>query len=144
MAFSVLLSVMPVRGHACSIPCPSYLRPDERVFQSAAAVFAATVVEKQGRDARLQVNEVYKGKVGPFIVVESGSRSACRYPFQQGRKYLLFKAPDEQGRIAAPGACTDPTTDLDADAAMVEALAKRTRVARERSPSAPPLFRDAR
>src|SRR5687767_8035740 len=74
-AAAVLLSVMPVRGHACSIPCPSYRRPDEKAFQSAQAVFSATVVEKRGRDARLQVNEVYKGKVGPFIVVESGSRS---------------------------------------------------------------------
>ncbi len=134
-----LCSLAGVGGaQGCDLLCVANTNP-KRAFKKAPAVFVARVVQViPGVDARLAVEEVYKGRVGPYVVVSSGWGADCRVPFVQGAHYLFFATPDS-GRVPAPGFCADPPPTIANDAKYMKWVRKHKRVPIQTEPVAPPL-----
>src|SRR5687767_5199054 len=81
---------LPTMASSCDMVCVTDIKP-KRVFKAAPAVFIARVVRLQpGVEATLEVEEVYKGAVGPSVVVSSGWGADCRYAFMQEQRYIFF------------------------------------------------------
>ena len=147
VGLSLAGAVWPSLAHACSNICVSVTPGGKYSLKGARVVFIAEVVEvvevKDGVDAILQVQEVYKGKVGPSVIVESGWGGGgwgadCRYSFVKGGKYLFFSAPDSLGRVGAPGPC-DRDPRIEADPKLTAWVRKHKRRAVQARPSAPSL-----
>ena len=79
-------------AHACSCFGPP---STERALSSSEAVFSGqvTAIEKEAgtATATLRVTEVWKGpERGTLEVSTSSQESACGFPFEEGREYLLY------------------------------------------------------
>jgi hypothetical protein len=118
------------------------LGPDtdlHKAFKAAPAVFIARVIAVEERgDARLEVEEVYKGKVGPTAIVASGFGADCRPAFFENKRYIFFASPDAGARIPPPGLCDDPTQDVEKNPKVVAWVRRHRRVAIESGRVAPP------
>jgi hypothetical protein len=119
---------------SCDMVCVSDIKP-KRVFKAAPAVFIARVVELEpGVEAVLEVEEVYKGAVGPAVVVSSGWGADCRYGFVADGRYIFFSAPDASGRVRQPDTCAEPQPLVDASDSFIKWVRKHKRVPIQSAP----------
>jgi hypothetical protein len=96
---AVVVLYPPTCVHACSCIAPP---GPKRALSSSEAVFSGevTAIEKKGAatsrypgtvTVTLRVSEVWKGpERGTLEVTMPSQDSACRYPFEEGRKYLVY------------------------------------------------------
>jgi len=127
-----LVLVLPAPADACSCSSgspdlPTVLR-DARAH--ADAIFLGRVVSVEsrwpllglvglgprGREAHLEILEVFKGAVGPRLVMNTGpSLGSCEFPFEAGVEYLVY-ASKHEGRLET-GLCrrTRPVSKGDSE-----------------------------
>ena len=91
LAMLGLVFLFPDCASACSCFGPSI----EQALSSSEAVFSGqvTAIEKEAgtATATLRVTEVWKGpERGTLEVSTSSQESACGFPFEAGREYLLY------------------------------------------------------
>ena len=136
--FAIAWLLPPQAVSACSMVCVNKVS-GQVLFGRVDAVFIGRVVDVQeGVDAVLQVEEVYRGRVGPSVIVESGWGADCRQSFRKDRRYLLFSAPDTNGRVRSPSAC-DPPAAIESDPSLVAWIRSHKRLRIRKGPVAPPL-----
>lgn len=131
---SVVLTVLgvmvlypPKCAHACSCIAPP---GPKKALSSSAAVFSGEVIDFRKHETAtsrrpgtvtvtLRVSEVWKGPVrGTLEVTMPSQDSACRYPFEEGREYLVYASG---GRDLGVSLCS-PTTPLSKAGADLAAL----------------------
>jgi hypothetical protein len=131
---SVVLTVLgvvvlypPKCVHACSCIVPP---GPKKALSSSAAVFSGEVTAIERKEAAashhpgtvtvtLRVSEVWKGPQRSTLEVTTPSQDgACRYPFEEGREYLVYASG---GRDLMVSLCS-PTTPLSKAGADLTAL----------------------
>ncbi len=122
-----LLVMVPDCASACSCAMPP---GPERALTSSAAVFSGEVSAIEKNEAAtsrhpgtatvtLRVSEVWKGPQRGNLEVSMPSQdSACRYPFEEGQKYLVYASGgrDLEVSLCSP---TKPLSKAGADLAVL-------------------------
>jgi hypothetical protein len=72
----------------------------KETFAQARGVFVAKAIAVNEFQAYLEVLEVYKGKIGPAVVLPQLSN--CLWGIKQDHTYFLFGEPDAYGQLAGP------------------------------------------
>jgi hypothetical protein len=93
-----LLVLLPDCASACTCMIPSSGQTQQEIAKQAlsdsAAVFAGEVVDISAGEpltVSFRVSEVWKGpERGTLEVTTSSQESACGYPFEEGREYLVY------------------------------------------------------
>jgi hypothetical protein len=130
----VVATACPARACLCKDDGP----PLDQARSGAVAVFAGRVVSSRpthwnsfGRAARglsyrFEVDDVWKGDVGPTVAVVTGSgRGDCGYPFKVGRSYLVFAERELDGTRLSTWLCTR-TNQVPSSGADLTALGQPT------------------
>lgn len=98
----VLVVGSPYEAHACTCLAPG---PVAQEFEEASAVFVGSVVEGQREERTLKLKMAIHGSwkgvdVGEVELWTAQDTAACGYPFEQGRRYIVYAA-EAEGRLWA-------------------------------------------
>ncbi len=99
-----LPSLLSCPGRSQGPPCQEFWFADAVFIGTAKEVITVPWTQPeapkwqqyQKLTARLTVEEIFRGNVGPEITFEMDS---CYYPFKQGEKYLVYANKGEDGKL---------------------------------------------
>jgi len=104
----------------------------------SSVVFLGEIIEQKRSQIRIKVERVWKGKIGPEIILTThnwsdgdvGSIDSCTYDFTAGRRYLIYAEKSRGELVTSQCSRTQPADKADRDIAELDRSRTKKQVTR--------------